>query len=111
MFNIPKAFTFIFAAALKPALHWMSISSKKNILNCHCLHSPIIWSRTQYPLSEWRPANMKHFSQVPSEDLQGLIRAGGQVVHADIFILAARCYHIPTKSKRQEDVYKTVALC
>lgn len=34
-----------------------------------------------------------------SEDLQGLVGAGGQVVHADVFILAARCYHIPTERK------------
>lgn len=65
-----------------------------------CLPSPIIWSRTQNPLSEWRPAHVKNLSQVSSEDLQGLVRAGGQVVHTDIFILTAGGYHIPPKRKR-----------
>lgn len=69
------------------------------------LHSPVIWSRTEYPLSQWRPANMEYFRQVPSEDLQRLIGAGGQVVHTDIFILTACCYHVPTKREKNAGWY------
>lgn len=37
---------------------------------------------------------------MPSEDLQRLIRAGGQVVHTDILILTACRDHIPTGSEK-----------
>lgn len=66
-----------------------------------CVLSPIIWSRTQYSLPQWRPANMEYFSQMSSEDLQRLIGAGGQVVHTHVLILTACCYHIPNRERER----------
>lgn len=44
---------------------------------------------------------MEHFSEVSGKDLQRLLRTCGQVVHPDIFVLTARCYHVPGKTERE----------
>lgn len=69
-------------------------------------HWPVIWSRAQDSLSERRPAHVENFGQVSGEDLQRLVRAGGQVVDADIFILAACCYHVPAQRRKEHGIKK-----
>lgn len=64
--------------------------------------SPIIWSRTQDPLSQRRPTDVEHLSQVSCEDLEWLLRTSGQVVHPDIFVLTACRYHVPGETERRE---------
>lgn len=67
------------------------------------LHSPIIGPRTQDPLPQRRPTDMEHFGEVSGKDLQRLLRTCGQVVHPDIFVLTACCYHVPGKTERASE--------
>ena len=49
---------------------------------------------------------MEDFGEVPSEDLQRLVGAGGQVVHADIFILTACSDHVPAGERQAGGIVK-----
>lgn len=49
---------------------------------------------------------MEDFGQVSGENLQRLIRAGGQVVDPDVFILAAGGDHVPETTKKLRLVSK-----